>query len=119
MPGSGAGSIRVSIVPKVIIWLATVSGLVLSVVSLFKICSACSETARYRVFGMDFGWFGIAFFVVLTIVIALQSRFDGFSWIASLLFFASAGAECRFIWIQKYEIGQWCPICLSIASAVF
>jgi thioredoxin family protein len=119
MPGLGADLKRVSIVPNVIIWLATMSGLVLSVVSLLKICSSCSETARYRVFGMDFGWFGIAFFVVLTIVIALQSRYAGFSWIASLMFFASAGAECRFIWIQKYEIGQWCPICLSIASAVF
>jgi thioredoxin family protein len=121
MPGLGVGadSKRVSIVPNVIIWLATVSGLVLSVVSLLKICSSCSETAQYRVFGMDFGWFGVTYFVVLTIVIALQSRFAGFSWLASLLCFASAGAESHFIWIQKYEIGQWCPICLSLASAVF
>jgi protein-disulfide isomerase len=105
--------------PNVIIWLATLAGLGLSVVSLLKICSACSETANYRVFGMDFGWFGIAYFVVLTIIVALRQRFTWFGWCAALLFFASAGAESRFIWIQKYEIGQWCPICLSLAAAVF
>lgn len=105
--------------PNIIIWLATLAGLGLSVVSLLKICSACSETANYRVFGMDFGWFGIAYFAVLTIAVALRRRFSWTGWCAALLFFASAGAETRFIWIQKYEIGQWCPICLSLATAVF
>jgi uncharacterized membrane protein len=105
--------------PNVIIWLSTLAGLGLSVVSLLKICSACSETANYRVFGMDFGWFGIAYFVVLTIAVALRRRSSWSGWCATLLFFASAGAETRFIWIQKYEIGQWCPICLSLATAVF
>lgn len=119
MTGSGACSKRKCIVPNVIVWLATLAGLALSIVSLLKICSACSETAKYRVFGMDFGWFGITFFVVLTVVIAARKRFVWCDWLASLLLFASAGAEARFIWIQKYDIGQWCPICLSLAAAVF
>jgi len=106
-------------VPGIIVWLATLAGLALSVAALLKICSSCSETAQYRVFGMDFGWFGIAYFVVLTLAVALRRRHFVFGWISSLLFFASAGAEAHFIWIQKYEIGQWCPICLSIAAAVF
>lgn len=105
--------------PNIIIWLASLAGLGLSVVSLLKICSACSETANYRVFGMDFGWFGIAYFVLLTIAVALRRRYTWSGWCTALLFFASAGAETRFIWIQKYEIGQWCPICLSLAAAVF
>ena len=107
------------LVPNITLWLATLAGLVLSIVSLLKICSSCSATAQYRVFGMDFGWFGIIFFVILAIVILLSKYLDWTGWLASLMIFSSAGAEVRFIWIQKYEIGQWCPICLSIAAAVF
>lgn len=107
------------LVPNIIIWLATLAGLGLSVASLLKICSACSETANYRVFDMDFGWFGIAFFAVLTIAVALRRRYSWSGWCTALLIFAAAGAETRLIWIQKYEIGQWCPICLAIAMVVF
>lgn len=106
-------------VPNITLWLATLAGLVLSIISLLKICSSCSATAQYRVFGFDFGWFGIIFFVILAIAIFLKKYLDWASWLASLMILSSAGAEARFIWIQKYEIGQWCPICLSIAAAVF
>jgi protein-disulfide isomerase len=106
-------------IPNVLLWLASLSCIGLSVASLLKICSACSETANYRVFGLDFGWFGITFFTVVTLIVALRRRFPWLGWCVAALFFASAGAETRFIWIQKYEIGQWCPICLSLAAAVF
>lgn len=108
-----------SLVPNIIIWLATLTGLALSVVSLLKICSSCSATAQYRVFGMDFGWFGIVFFAILTVAVVLRIYSDLADLLVSLMIFSSAGAEVRFIWIQKYEIGQWCPICLSLAAAVF
>ncbi|MHB8893605.1 MAG: vitamin K epoxide reductase family protein [Candidatus Geothermincolia bacterium] len=105
-------------ISNAIIWLAPLAGFGLSVVSLLKICSACSETANYQVFGFDFGWFGIAYFAVLIVAIALRRRFSWSGWCAALLLFAAAGAETRFVWIQEYEIGQWCPICLFIAAAV-
>lgn len=104
---------------NIVIWAATAAGLCLSIVSVFKICSSCSATAQYRVFGLDFSWFGVAYFVALAIVMLFRMRYSWADWIALLLLFASAGAELRFIWIQKYEIGQWCPICLSIAIAIF
>lgn len=116
LPGSGNPIERKFYLPGLMLWLSVVAGLVLSVVSLYKICSSCSETANYRVFGMDFGWFGIGFFTLTVLAVAMRRRF---AWIGTLMLFASAGAETRFIWIQKYEIGQWCPICLSIAAAVF
>ena len=121
LAGSGVLSKRKStvIIPNTIVLLATLVGFALSIVSLLKICSSCSATAQYRIFGMDFGWFGISYFAVLTIIIVLRRRWDWCDWPASVLLFASAGAEIRFIWIQKYEIGQWCPICLSLAAAVF
>jgi protein-disulfide isomerase len=106
------------LIPNSIVWLATLAGLGLSIASMLKICSACSETANYQVFGFDFGWFGIAYFAMLTIAVAIR-RSSWSGWYAALLFFAAAGAETRFVWIQKYEIGQWCPICLYLATAVF
>lgn len=119
MTATGSKSNGAFSAPGIILWLATLTGLTLSVVALLKICSSCTETAQYQVFGMDFGWFGIAYFVLLTLAVALRSRHACFGWITALLCFASAGAETHFIWIQKYEIGQWCPICLSIAASVF
>ncbi len=35
-----------------------------------------------------------------------------------LLIAGAAGAELQFILIQKYKIGAWCPVCLSIAACV-
>ncbi len=119
LSGPASAPRRCFSLPGLILWLSVVTGLVLSVVSLYKICSSCSETADYRVFGMDFGWFGIAFFSLSILAVALRRRFPWFIWIGTLLLFAAAGAETHFIWIQKYEIGQWCPICLSIAAVVF
>lgn len=110
---------KIPVLANIILWLATLAGLGLSIVSVLKICSSCSATAQYRVFGMDFGWFGVSYFVALTVVIFLRTQYSWADWLALLLLFASAGAEARFIWIQKYETGQWCPICLSIAVAVF
>lgn len=103
----------------ILLWAATLVGLGLSILSVYKICSSCSATAQYRVFGLDFSWFGIGYFVALAIILIFRMRYTFADWIASLLLFASAGAEFRFIWIQKFEIGQWCPICLSIAIVVF
>ena len=101
------------------LWLTTATGFALSVISRFKLCSACSMTGQYRIFNMDFGWFGIAFFVMLAAALATRRRWRWGGLIPALLLFAAAGAETRFIWIQKFEIGQWCPVCLGIAATVF
>jgi protein-disulfide isomerase len=103
----------------VVLWLALLAGLTLSVLSGLKICtSLCSETAKYSIFGMDFGWFGCAFFGLLILLSVVRERipFAG----ALLLYGVSAalGAELRLIWIQKYVIGSWCPVCLGIAAMV-
>ncbi len=107
-------------VPNIFLWLASIAGFILSVVSMLKICNmSCSEVSNYRIFGMDFGWFGIVYFTILLAAIAIRKRIKWGNWYVALLLFSSAGAELRFIWIQKYEIGQWCPVCLVIASMVF
>lgn len=110
---------RTPVFANVLLWVAILSGLCLSITSVLKICSSCSATAQYRVFGLDFGWFGIGYFVILATVVFFRADNFWADWLAVLLLFASAGAEVRFVWIQKYEIGQWCPICLSIAVTIF
>lgn len=105
--------------PGLITWVASLAGMGLSLETVFKICGSCSVTADYRLFGMEFGWVGIGFFALLLPLLALRGRSACCAWLALLLLFAAAGAEARFIWIQKYEIGQWCPICLSLAATIF
>lgn len=103
-----------------ILWLAVVAGIILSLMDLLGICTdACSETAKYTIFGINFGWFGLAFFVTVLVVLAVRNRLPIARLILSLLLFGSAGAELHFIWLQKYEIGKWCPICLTIAATVY
>jgi protein-disulfide isomerase/uncharacterized membrane protein len=104
---------------SVLLVLAAAAGLGLSIVSQLKICSACSETGAFSIFGMDFGWFGIGYFTVLLVSTAVRNRFTAADLLALVLISAAAGAEAHFIWVQKYVIGQWCPVCLGIAATVF
>ena len=105
-------------ITTVLLLLAAAAGLGLSIASHLKICSACTAMGSFSIFGMGFGWFGITFFAILLSAIAIRRRFLPADGLASLLVFSAAGAESHFIWLQKYVIGQWCPICLGIAAAV-
>lgn len=107
-------------VASIIVCMAAIAGLVLSVMSALNVCnSACSEASQYTIFGLHFGWFGILFFGVFVGILCLQRRFTWAGYIANILIFAAAGAELRFIWLQKYVIGRWCPLCLSIAATIY
>jgi protein-disulfide isomerase len=105
-------------VVTLVLWLAPLAGSALSVAALLKICGACSETARYRVGGLSFGWVGLGFFLVLTLLQLFKRRNTRCGELLGLSWFAAAGAELHFLWIQKFEIGQWCPLCLGIAATV-
>jgi len=100
------------------LWLTVVSGVALSIVSVLKICSDCSETASYSIFGLNFGWFGIVFFIACAVLLAVRKRFGWADCLLVVMLSSAAGAEARFIWMQKYVIGQWCPVCLGIAATV-
>lgn len=103
-----------------ILWFAVVAGFVLSLMDLLEICTeACSEIAKYTIFGLDFGWFGLVFFTTALASLAVRNRLPVAGLLLSLLLFGAAGAELRFIWLQKFVIERWCPICLAIAVAVY
>ncbi|HEY3307820.1 MAG TPA: thioredoxin domain-containing protein [Desulfuromonadaceae bacterium] len=99
--------------------IALFAGVILSIVSVLKICSACSDMGDFSIFGLNFGWFGISYFSLLLGLKIATHRFFRVDWLVLFLLAAAAGAETRFIWLQKYDIGHWCPICLGIAGVVF
>lgn len=104
--------------PHLLLLLALLAGIALSVAAQYKLCSACSETWNYRLFGLSFGWVGVGWFSLLAALHLAASRLPWCRRLIGPLLTASAGTEAHFMWLQKYEIGQWCPICLSIAGCV-
>ncbi len=103
-----------------LVGLALFAGLVLSVMYSFDVCTeACSEAATYTIFGFNFSLFGIIFFSTAFLPLIARKRFPAAHIFLVFFMFCSAGAELHFIWLQKFEIGKWCPICLSIATAVY
>ena len=94
-------------------------GLSLSIVSVLELCtSACSETKAYLFFGLPFGYIGIAFFSAATLLLAYSKRYPVVQYLLIAMFVGALGSEAVLIAIQKYQIGSWCPVCLSIAAAI-
>lgn len=81
--------------------------------------NACRDTASFTIFGINMGWFGVAYFSFITIILLLRNKFYTLDWVLSATVFAGIGAELRLLWIQKYIIGGWCPLCVTICCALF
>jgi hypothetical protein len=65
------------------------------------------------------GWFGIAYFSAILMLLWLREKYHRLDWVFSATVFAGVGAELRLLWIQKYIIGGWCPLCVTICCALF
>jgi thiol-disulfide isomerase/thioredoxin len=78
----------------------------------------CSETASYVFYGLDFGWLGAGFFSLMILLLLLRRYVSSIGAVLIFGIWAAAGAEVRLVWIQKYDIGSWCPVCLCIAVTV-
>lgn len=99
--------------------LSIVVGLLLTLISWLKLCSeTCSDAHNYRFFGLPFEFLGGVFLVALLICHLLSKYSQFFYYIVVLMVAGGLGAESMFIWLQKYEIGHWCPVCLGIASTL-
>jgi protein-disulfide isomerase/uncharacterized membrane protein len=100
--------------------LAIITGIVLSVVSWLRICSSsCSESHNWRFFGFSFEFLGLVAFIVVLIFHLLSKRYPDLSFYTGLMLIGAVGAELKLVFIQKYIIKAWCPICLSIAACIF
>jgi protein-disulfide isomerase len=62
---------------------------------------------------------GVFFFIPAFILFLLSAKNESFSFPTGLMLAGALGAEIKFILVQKYQIGIWCPICLSIAACIF
>jgi uncharacterized membrane protein len=102
-------------------WIAVplAAAWILSVISWLGICSdGCEETHLYRFFGIPVSPLGVGFFTLcgLAFLTRNRSRFSGF--MIPLLLSGALGSEFVLIWIQRYVIGKWCPLCVGIALSV-
>lgn len=94
-------------------------GLILTIISFARLCSSqCAATHDYRIWGMHFETIGMIYFPLLFAAHALSWKSARFGLLTALLLAAGLGAELVFIGVQKFLIGSWCPVCLSIAATI-
>ena len=106
----------------ILLWLAVSTGWLVSIFSVIQemcMVSACRDVAVFTVFGLNMGWFGIAYFSLVLIVLWLRNKDSRMDRLFSALLFCGIGAELRLLWIQKFVIGGWCPLCVTICCALF
>lgn len=99
--------------------LALLAGFILTIVSLLRMCSgSCEEAHNYRFFGFYFEPFGLGYFAAGFIGFFYSRTRPLFFHLLGLLLASGLGAEIVFVSIQKFVIGHWCPVCLSIAGSI-
>lgn len=96
-------------------------GLVLSLLSGTDLCNfgGCTEAHQYLLFGLSLPVVGVAFFVGQALLLFLRSRFSLAGLLLNLLLAGAVGSEVNLIFLQKYVIKAWCPLCLGIAAVIF
>jgi hypothetical protein len=116
-PGTGGNRVL-----SILLWLSVSTGWLVSTFSVIQemcMVSACRDTASFTLFGLNMGVFGIGYFSLLLIVLWLRRRDGRLDLLLSALVFSGIGAEFRLLWIQKFIIGGWCPLCVTICIALF
>ncbi len=105
-----------------LLWLSITFAWLVSIFSVIQemcLATACRDTVAFSFFGINLGWLGIAYFSMLLLLLWQRTRIVRLDWALAALVFAGVGAEFRLLWIQKYIIGGWCPLCVSICCALF
>ena len=101
------------------ITLTFLAGMVLSLLSWLEVCTQeCSDAHHYQFFGLSFGMIGLAYFGTLLALHVLSLRFPILYFASGLMVAGGLGAEIMLIVVQKFVIGKWCPVCLSIAGMI-
>ncbi|HXE97783.1 MAG TPA: vitamin K epoxide reductase family protein [Dongiaceae bacterium] len=122
VPGRKVAPVQYSRTLTILLWLAVSTGLAVSIFSLIEelcLATACSDAASFTFFGIGMAWLGIAYFSLILLVLWLRPKNYLLDWALTALLFSGIGAEFRLLWIQKYIIGSWCPLCVTICSALF
>jgi uncharacterized membrane protein/protein-disulfide isomerase len=102
-------------------WIAVpfAAAWILSAMSWLGICSdGCEETHLYRLFGIPLSPLGVGYFTLCGLAFLTRERFRLSGFLIPLLLSGALGVEFVLVWIQKYVIGKWCPMCIGIALSV-
>lgn len=92
---------------------------ILSVMSWLGICSdGCEETHLYRLFGIPLSPLGVGFFTLCGLAFLTRNRFRFSGFLIPVLLSGALGSEFVLVWMQKYVIGKWCPLCMGVAFSV-
>jgi uncharacterized protein YjeT (DUF2065 family) len=99
--------------------LAITAGFILALISWTRICAqGCALEHNFRLYGLTFEAVGLLFFAFLGFFHLMGLFFPLFFSFAMWTIYAGLGSEIVFTYIQKYNIGTWCPVCLSIAAVL-
>jgi hypothetical protein len=107
---------------SILLWIALITGWAVSVFSVIEemcMVSACRDTASFTFFKINIGWLGIAYFSTILVLFWFRRSVSLLDWAATAMIFSGIGAEFRLLWIQKYIIGNWCPLCVTICISLF
>jgi uncharacterized membrane protein len=102
-------------------WIAVpfAAAWILSAMSWLGICSGgCEETHLYTFFGIPLPPLGVGFFTVCGLAFLTRNRFRFSGILIPLLLSGALGSEFVLVWMQKYVIGKWCPLCIGVALSV-
>jgi uncharacterized membrane protein len=102
-------------------WIAVpfAAAWILSAMSWLGICSdGCEETHLYRIFGFPLSPLGLGFFTLCGLAFLTRNRIRFSGFLIPVLLSGALGSEFVLVWIQKYVIGRWCPLCIGIAISV-
>jgi len=106
----------------ILLWLSVITGWLVSIFSVIEemcLATACRDTASFTIFGLGLGWFGIAYFTLILVLLKMRKKLYLLEWPLYAMVFSGVGSEFRLLWIQKYIIGSWCPLCVTICFALF
>lgn len=118
----GTGSCRQRRIIMILLWLAVITGLAVSAASLIEelcMATACSDAASFVFFGIGMAVLGCAYFSLMLVLLVVRKKSWVIGWIFTGMVFSGVGAEFRLLWIQKFIIGSWCPLCVTICCALF
>jgi len=102
-------------------WIAVpfAAAWILSVMSWLGICSdGCEEAHLYSFFGIPLSPLGVGYFTLCGLAFLTRNRFRFSGFLIPVLLSGALGSEFVLVWMQKYVIGKWCPLCVGIALSV-
>lgn len=108
-----------SFLTKFLTFAALLLASALVYISWLGICTeACGKAHSYRLYGFTFEMFGMVYFPTVATLYFFSNRSVFLSVATAILMSMGIGAELFFIYVQKFLIGHWCPVCLSIAGVL-